>query len=72
LEDLRENEFLLDSGSQFVIHNIYRVDQHSYKDDRFENITVFEVSMVANENKVDVIGKAKPWWERLWDNRFDI
>lgn len=57
-----ENELLLAPGSQFVINEIYRADWRSYGDNVFENLTVFEVSMVANENKLDVIGKAKPWY----------
>lgn len=46
-----EHEFLLAPGSKFMITDIYRVDWQQHGG-LVENLTVFEVSMVANENKL--------------------
>lgn len=60
--NVNELEFLLAPGSQFVIDDIYRIDYYSDTAGLYmDNITVFEVSMVSNVNKLDLLVPKKRW-----------
>lgn len=63
-----EHELLLAPGSKFRITDIYRADWDTDRGDllesytKLENLTVFEVDMVPDENKLHLLDKARRWW----------
>lgn len=63
-----EHELLLAPGSKFKITDIYRADWDTDRGGllesftKLENLTIFEVSMIANENKLRLLDKASCWW----------
>lgn len=61
--NIPELEFLLAPGSQFVIDDIYRIDYQDTVNLYMDNITVFEVIMVPDVNKLDLLVPKKRWWK---------